>query len=339
MEKDLNRKAEFILGGAVLLPKDYRPPFRLSRSTAGPGAGGSSVVFAFNGMRVKKTVSYDNGDFELRANDGRLNIFRKGKLFIEDIEIQPVIFHSPCQAFFNLDQNCMFRCIFCVSPLLDKNITKDLTNERIVEMVRTVDDQTDRIALTSGVVESVQSTVERMASCVKELRNAFPDKTIGVEPYVDTKDQIDLLKASGADEIKLNRECARHDIFKIACPDLDYDRTLEMLRYAVSVFGEGRVASNIIYGLGESDDDVMNEMERLASIGIIPGLRALKITSVNMKELTASLGHLVPVSGERMIHLAKEQKRIMLKNGLTTETFRTMCFECQCCDIVPFRDL
>jgi len=339
MEKDLITKAEFILGGEVLLPKTYKPPFRLSRSTAGPGAGGSSMVFAFNGMRVKKTVSYENGDFELRVSDTQLDIFRNGKLFLENVEVQPVIFHSPCHAFFNLDQNCMFRCIYCASPLLEKDITKNLTDEKIVEMVRTVESETNEIALTSGVVGSVQDTVERMASCVKALRTAFPNKTIGVEPYVDRKEQIDLLKSSGADEIKLNRECARHDIFDIACPDLDYDGTLEMLRYAVSVFGKGRVASNIIYGLGESDNDVIKEMERLASMGVIPGLRALKISPKNKEKLTRSLGNITPVSKERMILLAKEQKRILLNNGLTTETFRTMCFECQCCDIVPFKDL
>ena len=339
MEKDLIRKAEFILGGEVLLPKDYRPPFRLSRSTAGPGAGGSSMVFAFNGMRVKKTVSYDNGDFELHVNGTRLDIFRNGELFLENVKVQPVIFHSPCHAFFNLDQNCMFRCIYCASPLLGRDITKNLTDEKIVEMVKTVESETNEIALTSGVVGSVQDTVERMASCVKALRNAFPNKTIGVEPYVDRKEQIDLLKASGADEIKLNRECARPDIFSVACPDLDYDGTLEMLRYAVSVFDKGRVASNIIYGLGESDDDVIKEMERLASMGVIPGLRALKISSKNKENLTRSLGELTPVSKERMILLAKEQKRILLKYGSTTETFKTMCFECQCCDIVPFKDL
>jgi Lipoate synthase len=339
MEKDLNKKAEFILGGEVLLPKNYRPPFRLSRSTAGPGAGGSSMVFAFNGMRVKKTVSYDNGEFELLVKDTQLDIFKNGKMFLENVEIQPVIFHSPCHAFFNLDQNCMFRCIYCASPLLGKDITKNLTDEKIIEMIRSVDSETNEIALTSGVVGSVQETVERMASCVKALRKAFPNKTIGVEPYVDTKEQIDLLKVSGADEIKLNRECARQDIFDIACPDLDYGGTLKMLRYAVSVFGKGHVASNIIYGLGENDSDVIEEMERLASIGVIPGLRALKISSRNKEKLTQFLGDLTPVSEDRMISLAESQKQVLLKYGLTTETFKTMCFECQCCDIVPFKDL
>ena len=339
MEKDLTTKAEFILGGEVLLPRTYKPPFRFSRSTAGPGAGGSSMVFVFNGMRVKKTISYENGDFELRVKDTQLDIFRNGKLFIENVTVQPVIFHSPCHAFFNLDQNCMFRCIYCASPLLGKDITKNLTNDKIVEMMRSVESDTNEIALTSGVVGSVQSTVERMASCVKALKEAFPNKTIGVEPYVDTKEQIDLLRASGADEIKLNRECARQDIFDVACPDLDYSKTLEMLQYSVSVFGKGRVASNIIYGLGENDDDIAEEMERLASIGVIPGLRALKTTSRNRETLRQLLGDIVPVTKERMILLAKEQKRVLLKYGLTTKTFKTMCFECQCCDIVPFKDL
>ena len=63
MEEDLIlAKAELISGGAVRLPKGYRPPVRFSRSTAGPGAGKRSLVFSFSGMRVKKAIS-DDGEF------------------------------------------------------------------------------------------------------------------------------------------------------------------------------------------------------------------------------------------------------------------------------------
>ena len=339
MEKDLRTKAEFILGGNVLLPKDYKAPFRLSRSTAGPGAGGSSMVFAFNGMRVKKTVSYESGDFELRVCNDRIDIMRNGNVFISNVEIVPVIFHSPCHAFFNLDQNCIFNCLYCASPRLSKDVTKGLTNEKIVDMIRSSEHEINEIALTSGVVGSVQETVDRMTECVKLLRTAFPEKTIGVEPYVNTVGQIDSLKAAGADEIKINRECASSEIFDIVCPGMDHSNIEKMLRHAVSVFGKGRVASNIIYGLGESDDDVVKEMELLASFGCIPGLRAIKIAPVNRSTLTNALGVLEPVDTARMIRLAEEQKNILKKNGLSTGSFKTMCFECQCCDIVPFKDL
>ena len=338
MEEAVIRKAELILGGDVLIPEDFIMPFRLSRSTAGPGAGKATAVFGFNGMRVKKAISRTKGDFELRDTDGGLSLWKNGSLLIDGVTIQPVIFHSPNHAFFNLDQRCMFRCLFCASPLLGHDATKGLTDDVIVGMIRKEDERSriPAIALTSGVVGSIQSSVDRMTACVRRLRVEFPDRTIGVEPYVNDKSQIDDLFAAGADEFKLNIEAATDDIFKNVCPELDRDNVFEMLTYAVNVFGKGRVASNLIYGLGETDDDVVSEMNRLASIGCIPGLRALKITDSNRGQLTDALRDLEPVTEKRMLFLATEQKRIMTEHDLTTETFETMCFKCQCCDIVPF---
>jgi len=341
MEETVRKKAELILGGDILIPSDFVMPFRLSRSTAGPGAGKVSAVFEFNGMRVKKAVSSEKGEFRLKNDGGKLSIWKNDVLFLENVTIQPVVFHSPNHAFFNLDQRCMFRCVFCASPLLDRNITKDLTDEKITEMIRKEEKRSNipAIALTSGVVGSIQESVDRMVACVERLHSEFPDKIIGVEPYVDRKEQIDALFDAGANEFKLNIETATEDIFKKVCPDLDRNSVFDMLSYAVKVFGKGRVASNLIYGLGETDGDVVKEMERLASIGCIPGLRALKITEVNRSQLENVLGKLEPVTWERMIFLANEQKEIMGKYGLTTETFETMCFKCQCCDIVPFVNL
>jgi len=341
MEEKVRKKAELILGGNILVPKDFRPPFRLSRSTAGPGAGGGSIAFEFDGMRVKKSISYEKGDFELHDDNGNVSITKGGEPFIEKVRMIPVIFHSPNHAFFNLSQRCIFKCAFCTTPLLEGDATKNLTSEKIVAMIRETEKNVriPFIAITSGVEESVQTSLEKMVSCVKVLRREFPDKIIGVEPYVDTKDQIDLLRSAGADEFKLNREAARKDIFEKVCPGLDHDNILKLLEYAVSVFGKGKVSSNVIFGLGETDDDIMEEMERLASIGCIPGLRALRSNDMTINVLNGVLGHIVPADAERAVRLAEEQKRIMIGHGLTTKTFRTMCFECQCCDIVPFVDV
>ena len=341
MEEKVRKKSELILGGSILVPKGFRPPFRLSRSTAGPGAGSGSIAFEFDGMRVKKSISYENGDFELHENDGRISITKKGEPFIDDVTIIPIIFHSPNHAFFNLSQQCIFRCAFCTTPLLGNDAVKGLSDDKIVRMIREAEKDVPipSVALTSGVEGSVQASAERMASCVRVLRKEFPEKTIGVEPYVETKGQIDLLKAAGADEFKLNREAARKDIFDRVCLGMDHDNILMMLRYAVSVFGKGKVSSNVIYGLGETDDDVIEEMERLASIGCIPGLRALRTNERTIENLRKVLGDVVPVDAERTVRLAAEQKRIMEKHGLTVKTFKTMCFECQCCDIVPFIDV
>jgi len=341
MEEDLiDKKAELILGGDVLLPKGFRMPYRISRSTAGPGAGKRSAVFSFNGMRVKKGISYDSGDFQLIEDNGRLSMTMNGHPFLDVVTIEPVVFHSPEQAFFNLDQRCIYNCKFCTSPLLKGDATKSLTNEKIVEMIEDSMKELNviSVALTSGVVGSVSETIDRMVSCVSAIRSKFPDIPIGVEPYVDSVDQIISLKKAGATEMKINLETPKNDIFKIVCPELDHSKILEMIVKSVKVFGKGKVTTNLIYGIGETDDDLEECMKMLASVGCAATLRAIRLNEMN-KDGMASVRVLNGPDKERMIRLARMQKKVLDEYGLTTYTFKTMCFECGCCDLVPFRDL
>ena len=195
------------------------------------------------------------------------------------------------------------------------------------------------VSFTSGVVGSVDQTVERFVDVVRTVRRDYPEMPIGVEPYVSSRAHIEMLKDAGADEIKLNVETPRKDIFEKVCPDLDYDGIWRLLADAVDVFGRGRVISNIIYGMGESDSDLEDAMNRMCSMGVIPGLRALRTNGINSEQLTSAIGHPDPVTPERALRLAELQKDILEKHGMRTMTSVTTCMDCGRCDLVPFRDL
>jgi biotin synthase-like enzyme len=189
------------------------------------------------------------------------------------------------------------------------------------------------------VVESPQSTVDRLTYVVNKVRQALPTIPIGVEPYIDNLEQIDQLKAAGADEIKLNIETYDRELFKKVCGEQDLDRILEAIEHAVIVFGRGKVTSNIIVGMGESDENVIQGIERLASLGCVATLRPLRLNAINRGPMTEALEVIEPITPERILQLAREHRRILEKYGLTTLTLRTMCHRCGCCDIVPFRDI
>lgn len=344
MEKNLiaRKKSDLSLGDGVRLPEGFVFPHRLSRSTAGPGAGATSAVFAFNGSRVKKTVSYDRGEFELRVEDDGYSLYRDGELFLDGVTIEPVVYHSPDQAFFNLDQRCIFNCAFCASPRLDRSVTKNLTDEKIVDMVRKALDEgmtVDAISLTSGVAGSTEETVDRFVSCTKALRKAFPDIPIGLEPYVNSREDLIRLKEAGATEIKLNVESPDKEIFRRVCPDMDSENILARLKDAVEIFGRGMVQSNVIYGLGETDETVLKMIDELSAMGVIPVLRALRSGGLSSESLEAAVGRVEPVSTERAMRLTLKQKEIMTKHGLSSADCLTMCNKCGCCDLVPFVDL
>jgi biotin synthase-like enzyme len=346
MEAGLNeaaaKKARLLTSGAVKLSSKVRLPFAPSRSTAGPGAGSVGIVLAFGGHRVKKSISPDSGDFELVKTDDGYSLTYHDQPFLETVEVQPTLFHAPEQAFFNVDTECIYDCKFCTSRKLEKKITKDLTPEKIVKMIIDSSERPDfkAVALTSAVLKSPKNTVEKMIYIVTEVRNALgKELPIGVEPYVDSVEQIDRLKQAGATEFKMNLETFDNRIFQKVCGELDLEWIMKALAHAVKVFGKGKVCSNIIIGLGESDENVLAGVKALSAIGVVASLRPLRVNDINRSSLEAVLGKMEPIAEERLIRLAKQQKRILEEHGLSTLSFQTMCHRCGCCDIVPFRDV
>lgn len=336
------KKAILLAGGPLLLPKDFHLPFKASRSTAGPGAGSVSIVLEFEGLRVKKAISREQGEFELHRSEGQLTLTHRGGPFLDQVVIRPTIYHSPEQAFINLHQECIYSCKFCTSPHLGKDVTKNLDLEKVRNMIREVADRKDlcAVAITSAVVGTPEATVNEIIEVVRMVRIELgQDIPIGVEPYVSNLDQIDRLKAAGANEIKLNVETFNPIIFEKICGELDLDWIMLALEHAVRVFGRGRVTSNIIFGLGESDENVLEGVDRLAAMGIAPTLRPLRLNDINRSALEGELGPLEPVRPRRIIHLARESKRILERHGLSPTTYQTMCHRCRCCDLVPFADI
>jgi len=335
------RKAELLAGGAVRIPKDFRLPFLPSRSTAGPGAGSVGVVFAFGNTRAKKPISRDAGEFELVKRGQHLAILRNGGVLIDNVELVPTLLHAPFQAFVNIDHACVLNCKFCASPRLGQNLTKELTDDKIVAMIEDASKKKDfkSVAFTSAVPESPSMTAKRMAGLVRRVRKLLPDAPIGVEPYATRPDEVDMLAEAGADEIKLNIESFDRDIFEKVCPNRDYDHILHAINHSCEVFGRNKVCSNIIFGLGETDDNVLEGTRVLANMGAVATLRALRRNEYNMAELEKALGSLEPVTAERMLTLAKEQKKILKSHKLTPLAFRTMCHTCLSCDLVPFWDV
>lgn len=344
MEEDLIfKKATLALGGGIKLPEGFELPVRISHSTAGPGAGNNAIAVGFYGLRVKKGVSYDKGEFELHVkDDGGYSLTHQGEPFLDEVTLEPVVHHCPGQAFYTLDPRCAYRCAFCASPRLPRNEYKKRTPEEIA--ANTLKEYTEgrivSVSLTSGVYEGdIQKEVDDFVDYIRAIRTAVPDIRIGIEPYVSTEEQVKALKDAGADEIKLNIQAATPEIFAKVCPDLDRDNILRCIKAAVKYFGPGRVTSNIIFGMGETREELEKCMETICEFGALPTVRSLRYNAYNKESLKEAIGTPDKVTPEEMIEVAELHKKVLDKYGMDTRTFRTMCLECGCCDIVPDRDL
>ena len=109
---------------------------------------------------------------------------------------------------------------------------------------------------------------------------------------------------------------------------------MDALVEAVDVFGRNHVFSNIIIGLGESDETLRRTVDDLTEKGIIPVLRA-----VYPHPLRAGVAVMERPTAARLLDLARYLKAALERSGLDGGAALTGCYRCTGCDLTPGRDL
>ena len=306
-------------------------------STAGPGAGISSFFFRSGGHRVRLEARKDP-DARLkvrRVSPGgdEVAILCNGKEIVRGT-IEPTLLHCPEQAYITISERCIYNCAFCPVPkLAGRAKSHDEVLKMVADAYKT--GNMHAISITSGIENSPEEEVARAVSIVKSLvRYNVP---IGVSVY-PTADSSLLLKEAGSLEIKYNVETMDRSIFKRACADMDLDFVLESLEDAARIFGRNRVYSNFIIGLGESDKTVKKGVQVLAELGVIPILRALVLHPLRPDLVEVCPGAARP-SADRLLMLARFERKVLDDCGLNANLSKTMCLPCTGCDLVPHRDV
>jgi biotin synthase-related radical SAM superfamily protein len=322
---DLETKARLIAVGTVRLEE---PQQEGRASTAGPGAGGQSIFFQSGPHMVRLSVTADSPlrlesrpDGEAIVQDGRE--VARGRLV-------PPLLHCPGQAYLTVSERCIYDCKFCAVPRLKGGIKSQETVIQMVEQAARTGSM-QAISLTSGVENSPQQEGEKVAAMVRELCRFGVPIGVSICPYPGVNR---LLWDAGAAEVKYNLECADRELFRQVCPGMSYQEIMDALVEAVEVFGKNHVFSNIIMGLGESDETLRRSIDHLTEKGIIPVLRA-----VYPHPLRAGVMVMERPSKERLLDLARYLKEALEKNGLDGAAALTGCYRCTGCDLIPGRDL
>ena len=337
------KKALLLEAGLIHLPEGNFLTLT-ERPTAGPDAGLNGIFLMFDHYRVRMITTQKPNEtpFTLKNIGDDYLITRGYSTFLRHVTLEKPTLHAPNQAFLNLASPCIFNCKFCATPKLKvRFILKSRNVLALIKSAMKSGDMVEGIALTSGIVDSEENTIRLLIDAIrlirKELGHQIP---IGVEPYVTKENHIDALYNSGADEIKVNVESFDRGIIRAVCPDLDYDKVLSALEYSTDVFGKNKVCSNVLIGLGESDDNVLNGLEEMAKIGVVTNLKPLFINPHRGRDLAeATQNRAARPSATRMLKLASNYRSILEKYGLKTFMFHTMCCKCTGCEIAPQQDI
>jgi biotin synthase-related radical SAM superfamily protein len=319
-------KAELLSIGTVDVEASLLPPLRTS--TAGPGMGLQSVFFTSGSLRVRLEVA-KNSPLKMVPKDGNAVIVRDGKELAEG-SVELVGAHCPGQVYITVSERCIYNCQFCSVP---KAKGKIKTKDEILAIVdRAKKDGNLRvIAMTSGIAKSPDDEIERVADIVKALAPYGVPIGVAVHPADGSSQK---LKDAGVTEVKYSVETMDPAIFKRMCrggKGHDLAFVLKSLREAVTFFGKNHVSSNIIIGLGETDECVRQGVEYLAKMGVIAVLRPISISPLRREELKTA----VRPSPERLLKLMQMTREILRKYDLHPEVSQTMCLACTGCDLTP----
>jgi hypothetical protein len=349
---DAHLKAELLAAGRVSVPKELLSGYRLSRSTAGPGAGGTSLALEWRGEdgrdhRIKLAVAGpQEGPAPLSLVEGTggdlMLLWADGTLAVGDVRLLPIVMHAPDQAFINLSGECLYECAFCNTHRMVPGRRKDISPERWVELVLEAYDRQPFKALSITSVASVdhEAMMSAYETVITGVLARHPHLAVGVEPYIQGPGDILRLRRAGATEIKINVQTTDQEILDRICPGWDLERQYAMLEEAVAVFGRGRVTTNILLGLGESDTEVARAIDRLALMGVVPSLRAIRINEGNAAHLERAMGRpLEPVPVERHVLMAETLRDILTARGMSECRMDSMCHRCGCCDLEPGQDV
>lgn len=295
----------------------------IARSTAGPGAGDSGAVFfAMGSHRVKLALDPMSSVEIVHRGAGAADLYLDGHLISGRI-LEPG-FHCPDQAFITVTGSCIFQCRYCTVPI---NRGKRKSIEEIRSMVEAVRHRIQAISVTSGVLTTIEEEEAYVCDVVKQL--AFFGLPIGVSIY-PTEKTPELLNELGVVEVKFNLESATPELFEKMCPQLDYEMIWKTLGRSVELFGRNRVFSNVIVGLGETDEELAACIRKLTALGVIPVLRPLNPV--------AGCAGMPRPSAERLKEAFRVHEQALSEAGLDTRVAQTMCTNCTGCDLVPGRD-
>ena len=223
-------KAQALAAGSARLSGEPAERF-ITRSAAGPGAGGEgSVFFSMGGHRVRLALD-PMSDVEVVHRGGGV-----ADLFFGTTEVSGRLeepgYHCPNQAFITVTGSCIFHCRYCPVPNL-KGQRKSI--DEIVAMVEAVRPRISAISLTSGVQSGIE---EEEAYVIEVIRHLLQfGLPIGVSIY-PTEQTPDLLHDLGVIEVKFNIEAATARLFAKMCPDLDYDMIYGVLERSVAALRE-----------------------------------------------------------------------------------------------------
>lgn len=290
--------------------------------------------------RVRLTLSNDAA-FELDLQNFESKSFsildsQTKNVIANDVYIEEALVHAPEQLFLGLYEYCDTKCKFC--PLTYR---KERVHYSLDDIFKDISENSNKKFSNVGITTAIPPNMtkeevgDELAFVISKIVEKIgTDIPLGVSTKCPTMETLEKLQSAGANEIRLNIEIYNPELAYKLMPNKRIDDILGSIENACKVFGKGKVSSNMILGIGESDDDIIKGIDVLAQMGAIATL--YPYDPIENVELNGKFE--IPTS-ERLLYLAQIHKEILDKYQLDTNELKTMCPGCSASHIFPGKDL
>jgi biotin synthase-related radical SAM superfamily protein len=181
------------------------------------------------------------------------------------------------------EDGCIANCAFCPQArgslssrsLLSRVLWPDYATEEVVEGLKQQDGIISRVCIQAV---NYPGFFDDVLTLLREIVDAT-DLPVSLDTIPLNKDQMETLRDAGLDRISIPLDAATPELFdevkgRSAGGPYTWHSHVEALGAAVEVFGEGRVFTNLIVGLGETEEEVVELMQRLVDAGVMTALYA-----------------------------------------------------------------
>ncbi len=238
-------------------------------------------------------------------------------------------------------QHCRYwshgtQCRFCTIPLSFHSGDTILEKKpaQLAEVVQAAESEgvVRNILITTGTPESEDMGIARLIQLVTAIREVS-DLPIGVqfEPPRNLE-LIDKLAAAGVDAVGIHIETTDDSLRRQVCPGKYEYGPVELYRraweHSMGLFGRGNVSTFVLHGLGETPEQMLDDIRDIAEMGVLPVVTPFRpapgsLMSDHVPSYTRDI--------EGTVEFYKRVGEILRDNRLNPDDTRAGCHKCGGC--------
>lgn len=218
-------------------------------------------------------------------------------------------------------KRCIANCAFCPQARESKSNLKMLSRiswptysfKQVCEALRNrkVKKEIKRICIQTLNYPNLFKDLQAILSQIQRVTSEIP---ISLPIHPIDEDKMKFLKELGVERLSIPFDAATPKIFDeikgkyVRCP-YTWGKHMDAVKRAIKIFGEGKVSTHLIIGLGETEKEAVNFIQKFSDLNVTIGLFAFTpIAGTKLEKYPSP-----PIDKYRRIQIA----RYLIQNKIT----------------------